>query len=304
MSAPETVERRSELQDFCPDKPILVVGTGTMGTLVAWATARSGTPVQAFDVIDGAALAARNRALAWSSSGEKALVEENFEVLSSLEEASENVQLAFENVYEDLEIKTDLLSTLGALLPANVYMGSNTSSLTCSPLAQASGRPDRFFNLNFTDPRASKLVELMGCPQTADQTLDFARAWAKQIGMVPVTAAREQMGYCFNRLWRVVKKEVLRQIGEEYATPEDIDRAWMLSFGTEYGPCGLMDSINLATVLRVEQQYFLESGDESDRPPRFLEDMVADGKRGVSSGAGFYNYPDPVYRQKDWLTRS
>jgi len=286
---------------FNPNKPILIVGTGVMGSLVAWATARTGIPVHAFDAQPGKAMTALKQALTWSEGEERSLVERNFQVFESLDKAVKSVQMAFENVFEDVDVKRELLEKLGALLSRETYMGSNTSSLVCSKLAASSGRPDRFFNMNFTDPRTSRLVELMGCPETAVQSLVFARAWARHIGMVPITVNKEQMGYSFNRLWRVIKKEVLRQVAEGYAKPEDIDRAWMLSFDMSYGPCGLMDMVSLPTIAKVEQQYYLDSGDPTDCPPEFLEQMIEAGKHGVVSGEGFYRYPDPAYRKPGWL---
>lgn len=103
-------------------------------------------------------------------------------------------------------------------LPDDAYIGSNTSSLLCSPLAEASGRADRFFCLNFNDPRHSKLVELMGCELTAAATLSFAA-----------------------------------------------------------------------------------SGDERDKPPQFLVDMVERGETGTQAGKGFHQYPNPRFSQADFL---
>ena len=289
---------------FDSGRPVLIIGTGVMGSLVAWACARSGIPVHAFDAEAGRAQAALDECLGWSPEDEQRVVKTNFQVFDNLEQASSGVQLAFENTYEDLAVKTEILGRVARLLPPHVFMGSNASSLPCSPLAEASGRPDRFFNLNFTDPRISRLVELMGCPATSPETIVFAKQWARHLGMIPLHVTREQMGYSFNRIWRVIKKEVLRQIAEGYATAENIDRAWMLSFGTDSGPCGMMDSISLPTVKKVEQQYYLDSGEEGDKPPEFLTQMIDQGSWGVASGQGFYRYPNPAYRQPGWLEDS
>ena len=78
----------------------------------------------------------------------------------------------------------------------------------------------------------------------------------------------------------------------------------MLSFGTDSGPCGMMDSISLPTVKKVEQQYYLDSGEEGDKPPEFLTRMIDQGSWGVASGQGFYQYPNPAYRQPGWLEDS
>ena len=63
----------------------------------------------------------------------------------------------------------------------------------------------------------------------------------------------------------------------------------------------LLDIIGLDVVRDIEAQYYLDSGEERDRPPGLLDDMIARGKLGVKSGQGFYTYPDPAYEHKEWL---
>ncbi|MFO1068390.1 MAG: 3-hydroxyacyl-CoA dehydrogenase family protein [Geminicoccaceae bacterium] len=291
----------SDQQPFDPARPVAIVGTGTMGTKVAWACARAGLPTRLVDSLPGRAAEARERAIGWSDGEEKARVAAHLVACDSLAAAVDGVQLAFENVPEKLALKEAVLAEVGALAPAGARMGSNASSITCTPLARASGRPALFFNMNFTDPRTDRLTELMVSPLTAPATRDFALAWARHLGMIPIECRKEQLGYSFNRLWRAIKQEVLRQIEEGYATPESIDRAWMLTFGTPIGPCGIMDEIGLGTVLSIEKVYHAESGQERDRPPAFLERMVAEGRLGVATGRGFYEHPDPAWRRAGFL---
>jgi 3-hydroxybutyryl-CoA dehydrogenase len=281
--------------------PIAVIGMGVMGAKVAWATARTGIPVGAFDVSDSVLSAAMTRVREWSSAAELAVVERNLGVTPRLEEALAGAQLAFENVPEDLDLKRRVLAEVEQKLDPEAYLGTNTSSLLCSEMAAALTRPERFFALNWSDPRFMRLTELMGNPATAPETIAFARAWARAIGMIPLLTRREQMGYSFNRLWRVIKKEVLRQIAEGYTTPHDIDRAWMLAFGTDFGPCGLMDQVGMHSIRKIELAYFHASGDPTDRPPEFLDRMITENELGESTGKGFYSYPDPEYRHADFL---
>lgn len=286
---------------FDPARPVTIVGAGVMGTKVAWACARAGLETRFFDIEPGKAVRSRDRALGWSEGAEQKAVRQNLIAVDDSVVALDGSQLVFENVPEKLDLKRSVLADLSAGVPASAYVGSNASSLLCSPLAEACARPARFFCLNFTDPRSQRLVELMGCKLTDVGTFGFARRWSRHIGMVPVQVRKEQLGYSFNRLWRVIKKEVLRQIAEGYASPEDIDRAWMLTFGTRYGPCGLMDEIGLHSVRNVERVYYAHSGDEADRPPEFLEKMIAQNLLGEITGQGFYSYPDPEFGRSGFL---
>ena len=163
-------ETNPALPVFDPAAPVANIGMGVMGTKVAWACARAALPTRVFDIDAGKAKASRELALTWSAGAERETVACSMVVAETLPEALDGAQLAFENVPENWELKRKVLREIGGLLPEAAYMGTNASSLTCSPLAQASGRPDRFFNLNFTDPRTSKLVELMTCSVTAPAT--------------------------------------------------------------------------------------------------------------------------------------
>jgi 3-hydroxyacyl-CoA dehydrogenase len=286
---------------FDPNLPVAIIGAGVMGTKVAWACARADLPTRLFDSVPGKAAASVQTAVAWSAGDERRRILHRLVPVGSLEAALDGVQLAFENVPERLDLKEAVLAELGTKAPADAFIGSNASSLTPTPLAAASGRPARFFNLNFTDPRSDRLTELMTAADATPATRDFAKAWARHLGMIPIEVMKEQLGYSFNRLWRVIKQEVLRQIDEGYATPASIDRAWMLTFGTAMGSCGIMDEIGLHSVLAIERVYHAASGAARDRPPAFLERMVAAGRLGVVAGEGFYRHPDPAYRRAGFL---
>lgn len=288
-------------RSFDRGRPIAIIGAGVMGTKVAWASARAGIETRLFDTEAGKARDSIARAGTWGNDAIREAVGANLHAAEDLTTALADVQLVFENVPEKLALKQRVLAELSQLVGPDAFVGSNASSLLCSPLAEACQRPEDFFCLNFTDPRSQRLVELMGCTVTAAATIRFARAWARHIGMVPVQVQKEQMGYSFNRLWRVIKKEALRQIADGYSTPENIDRAWMLTFGTPYGPCGLMDEIGLHSVLNVERAYHDASLDDADRPPQFLIDMVARHDWGEITGRGFYDHPNPRYRQPGFL---
>jgi 3-hydroxybutyryl-CoA dehydrogenase len=170
-------------------------------------------------------------------------------------------------------------------------------------MADASGRPDRFLNANFGHLGHRK-VEVMGHAGTSATTRERVVAFLRGCGFVPVVLAREQFGYASNRLWRAIKKEVLRQLEAGIVTAETIDRAWMLDWHVPIGPCGVMDRIGLDVVRDIEQAYADHTGDPADRPPPLLEAMVAAGTLGVKSGSGFYRYPGPRYADPDFLEAS
>jgi len=284
------------------------IGTGIMGCNVAWACAVNGLETYLYDLSPEQVRQAIDKLNGWFLDG--SLTEEQANAASSrlhpcssLEEVVAHVDLAFESVYEDLEIKKKVHAELGRIAPPHVLIGSNTSSLLCTPLAEASGRPEKFFNMNFTDPHHDLLVEVMWNPKTSESTKRAAIQWARMLKMVPIVVKKEIMGYVFNRIWRAVKREALYVVDIGAAGHEDIDRAWMLAFGTPYGPFGLMDLVGLDSIQAVETRYFEASGDPRDRPPQILRTMVGEGHLGVKTGQGFYKYPNPVYKQLGWLRK-
>jgi 3-hydroxybutyryl-CoA dehydrogenase len=146
-----------------------------------------------------------------------------------------------------------------------------------------------------------QLVEVMWNPKTSEETQRAAIRFARDIRMVPVVTRKEIMGYAFNRIWRAIKKEALFLVEGGHSDPESIDRAWMLIFGTPYGPFGLMDRIGLDTVQKIEMRYFDASEDPRDKPPGVLNQRVEQGQLGEKTGIGFYKWPDPAFRQPGWL---
>ena len=288
-------------------KKMAKIGTGVMGTNVAWGCAINGIEVYLYDENPETLQRSVKTLNSWffdgSMSETKAkAASARLHLCTSLEEALEDVDLAFESVYEELDIKKDVHEKIGRIAAPHVLQGSNAAALLCSPMAEASGRPEKFFNMNFTDPHSGEeLVELMWNPKTDESTKAAAIGFAEKIKMVPIICNKEQMGYAFNRIWRCIKKEALRAADAGVASPEDIDRAWMLIFGTPHGPFGLMDRIGLDNIQKVENKYFDASGDPADAAPKMLNDMVSAGNLGDKSGKGFYEWPNPAFKQPEWL---
>ena len=211
------------------------------------------------------------------------------------------MDLVIETVPENLEIKRQVFGEIDRFASPQALIATNSSSLPCSRIADATRRPEKVFNINFADPTQDFEVEVMKGDQSATETLIAAERFCRSLKMVPIVTLKEIMGFSFNRIWRAIKREALHLVDGGYSSYEDIDRAWMLVFGTPYGPFGLMDMIGLDVVRDIEMQYYLDSGDESDKPPKLLDDLISQGSLGVKSGQGFYSYPDPDYKNKAWL---
>ena len=288
-----------------------IVGAGTMGARIACQCVLCGKEVYLYDVAPQALDRAAEQIRGWlarqaadratretgEATAKKAL--SRLHPCASLEECVANVELVLENVPENLELKRQVFAEIDRLAPPHVIIGTNSSSIPPSRIASATNRPDKFYNANFSTPA----VEVMGHAGTNEETLAAVEAFLTSIEMVPLRVKREIMGYALNRTWRAVKRETLHLVAGGYVDFEDLDRGWMLNFGSPWGPFGLMDIIGLDVVRDIEMQYYLDSGDERDRPPAFLDEWIAQRRLDVKSGHGFYTHPDPEYERPGWLRK-
>lgn len=146
------------------------------------------------------------------------------------------------------------------------------------------------------------MVELMGSGSTRPEVMEAVARFGRSLGLVVAVVRGDSKGFIINRVWRAVKRESLRVVDEGHADPADVDRLWMLFFGTPYGPFGIMDMVGLDVVSDIETSYQNVATDPEDRPSGVLGRKLAAGDLGEKSGRGFYSHPDPEYVREGWLT--
>ncbi len=155
-------------------------------------------------------------------------------ISSTLKECVTGVDLAIETVTENVEIKRQVFAEIDKYAAPDALIGSNTSSIPSSMMADATKRPEKVFDFNWSKPDDLK-VEVMGNPQTSSRTIESVLKFVRDLGLIPILVKKEILGYATNRVWRAVKKEVLSLLDKGHITPEDMDRAWMLDWGTDIG---------------------------------------------------------------------
>jgi 3-hydroxybutyryl-CoA dehydrogenase len=295
-------------------KRVAVIGAGNQGPKIACRCVANGLSGSLFDILPEVLEKAMDQIKGWLenlAAGGELSPEEAGQALArvrpaaTLAEAVAGADLVIETVPEKLSLKRRVFTELNDLVGPETLLATNSSSLPCSRLADLLTRPENLFNINFSNPQEPHdlLVEMMKGPRTARETILAGERFVRSLGMVPVVTLKEIMGFSFNRTWRAIKREVLHLADQGYTDPQDLDRAWMLEFGSPWGPFGLMDIIGLDTVRDIENQYFKDSGEERDRPPALLEGMIDQGRCGVKTGQGFYTYPDPDYKKPGWLKK-
>lgn len=292
-------------------KNVAIIGTGTLGTQIAMVAVAAGYQVKTFDAVEGAlnknltdlknTLQSKSATpfIPFKEWGDLAAKIGQF---NKLEPAVADADLVIEAVNEDLELKKKVFAELGRLTPSHAILTTNSSSLPVSRVEESSGRPERCLNLHFSRPlEGMHHVDLMGGSSTSQEIMDLGDAFLRSLGCLPLRVNREMLGFCFNRVWRAVKKEVLHMWAGGAVDLRDIDRGWMIFTGMKEGPFGFMDQIGLDVVHDIEMVYYNHSQDPGDHPPKALKDKIERGEMGVKSGKGFYSYPDPEYLDPAFL---
>jgi 3-hydroxybutyryl-CoA dehydrogenase len=206
----------------------------------------------------------------------------------SLLEALKDADLVIESIPENLELKKKVFAEIDKAAAEHVIIATNSSSIPVSRIEAAVGRKDKVLNLHFYP--TVKIVDLMRGSETSDETLENVKKWVESIECLPVVAKKESVGLIFNRVYIAINRECLDLWAGDYASVEDLDKAWNVFSGMPLGPFALMDWIGLDVVVDVSMSIYRLTGDPMDKPPQKLIDKVKRGELGRKSGKGFYTY--------------
>jgi len=297
-----------------PFQKVAVVGAGTLGAQIALLAANAGYSVNVFDQQPEAfdAMIQKLQADLKAKQVTPFIEFDQWDVcrrqvqqFEKFDAAIEAADLVIEAVPENLELKCEVFRQLGEIAPPEAVLATNSSSIPVSHLEQSSGRPERCLNLHFYMAlQGMNMADVMGGTRTLPEVMEKGISWVRSLGCIPLTVKKELLGFCFNRVWRAVKREVLYMWANDFVDFRDVDRAWMKFTGREDrpGPFGLMDNVGLDVIYDIEMVYYRNSNDPKDHPPEALKQKIDRGELGVKSGRGFYTYPDPEYLQNDFLS--
>jgi 3-hydroxybutyryl-CoA dehydrogenase len=266
---------------------VVVIGAGTMGRGIAAAALGAGYPTAVVDV-DRDALAALGRD------------HPDLELHTQLEAAVGDASVVIEAVPEVLDLKRDVFARLRRAAPAGALLASNTSTMSVSRLAEACGSSPRVIGMHFFNPvHRMALVEVVVGAATSEQTVQEALALAERLGKDPIVV-RDVPGFVTSRLGLALGNEAMRLVEEGVATAADVDKAMRLGYRHPMGPLELADLVGLDARLNNVRSMYEQTGLEHYRPPAILERLVAEGRVGRKSRAGFYDYDDEG-RKSDFI---
>ena len=280
---------------------VAVIGAGTMGLGVAECFAAAGievrltdaTPEMTREAKERLVQRARGHAEAGLLSAEAARRAEAVEPADSAPEASSDAGLVFEAVFEDLDLKHEILAACSKAAPPDAVIVSNTSSLPIDDLAGA-GTPGEVSRGALVQP-ARMDAWRRGHPAAATdpEVVERVVRFLKDIGKRPAIVG-DGPGFVANRIQNALFLEALRCVEEGLASPQEVDEVVRSCFGFRlpfFGPFQIADMAGLDVYVSVLET--LEEGlGERFEVPGVLRDLVERGRTGTKSGAGFLEYSD------------
>ena len=208
----------------------------------------------------------------------------------SLEEAVRNVDLVVEAVPENLDLKRRIFGKLDGVAPEGAILASNTSSLSITEMAAATGRPGKVVGLHFFNPPVlMALVEVIRGDGTSDDTVDSMVDLVERLGKTPVVVRKDVRGFIVNRVLGTVLNEAFWVVHRGEATMEEVDAAVKYKAGFPMGAFELADVIGL-DVMHDVTKVLEEAYGEVVKACPSLEELVRDGNLGQKTGRGFYDW--------------
>jgi 3-hydroxybutyryl-CoA dehydrogenase len=278
---------------------ITVIGGGTMGNGIAHVVAMHNITVHLVEVrtdLLDKAMATIDKNLARMVAKQKITAEEHQQTLSrihpttDLAKAASDSQLVIEAVTESLEVKKQLFRLADQYAPAEAILASNTSSISITKLAAATGRAERVIGMHFFNPvPVMKLVEIVRGMDTSDEVYAEIESLTRALGKEPVSV-NDYPGFVSNRVLMPMINEAIYCVYEGVASPEGVDSVMKLGMAHPMGPLRLADFIGLDVCLAIMNVLYEGFRDPKYRPCPLLVKMVDAGRLGDKTGQGFYSY--------------
>jgi 3-hydroxybutyryl-CoA dehydrogenase len=225
------------------------------------------------------------------SDADKQATLSNISITTALADLADT-DVVVEAATENEALKLDIFRQLDNLCKPEAILASNTSSISLTRIAGATGRADKVVGMHFMNPvPMMALVEVIRALQTSDEVYRQIHELSEFIGKVPVEA-KDSPGFVANRILIPMINEAAYVYYEGLASAAGIDEIMKLGMAHPMGPLELADLIGLDTCYAVIKVLHDGFGDSKYRPCPIWQQMVDAGYLGRKSGRGFYNYED------------
>ena len=279
-------------------KKISVIGSGTMGNGIAQTLALYEHDVVLYD-INLNNLENANKIISNSLSR---MVNKNLISTNQKERTIKNINptrefdkildsdLIIEAASENKDLKISLFEKIDNKCSPNTIIASNTSSISITKLAESTKRTDKVIGMHFMNPvPVMKLVEIINSKYTSKETTEKISSLSKKLEKIPLIV-NDSPGFISNRILIPMINEAIEALDQKVATVKNIDGIMKLGMGHPMGPLQLADLIGLDVCKSILDVMFEGFKDSKYKANRLLVKLVEDGKLGMKSGEGFYDY--------------
>ena len=281
-------------------KNVGVVGCGIMGSGIAQVCAQSGYNVIISEISDEVlnkglksidAILTRSVDKGRISPQDKESILARIEGTTNMDDFS-GCDLVIEAATEDLDIKKAIFTRLDKICPKHTILATNTSVLSVSDMAAATGRPDQVLGMHFSNPvPVMKILEMMKTIATSESTIEIGKQFCESVGKT-VVITKDLPGFISGRIFTPFILNAIRLVEADIAKPEDIDTLFRLGAGHPMGPLETLDLVGIDTVFHAANAIYDELKDPQYLPPQLMKKMVTMGWLGRKTGKGFYTYPE------------
>jgi 3-hydroxybutyryl-CoA dehydrogenase len=225
------------------------------------------------------------------------------EVVSSIEYTLDtasglaDADLVIESVPEELDVKHEVFQEIAAAAPADAVLASNTSGLPITEIAEGvPDHADRVVGCHWWyPPYLLPTVEVVRGEATSDETVERVESFLRSVDRKPVLVEKDVPGFVWNRIQMAIFRESLHIVEEGIASAEDVNMAIRDGYALRTAAIGPLETMDIAgldliqTVLGDLSPHLCDD----DEPSPLLEDRLSEGRDGIHSGAGFFEYDEP-----------
>ncbi|MDZ7266721.1 MAG: 3-hydroxyacyl-CoA dehydrogenase NAD-binding domain-containing protein [candidate division KSB1 bacterium] len=277
---------------------LAVIGAGTMGRGIAYASCLAGFATRLYDVAAEILHQAGTAILAdFRKAVDKKIITEEIaakgfarlQTTTDLALAAQDADFIIEAIPERIDLKLDLFARLDKLAPASAIFATNTSSLSITEMAGATQRPGQVVGMHFFNPvPVMKLVEIIRGLESSEAAIALTQEVAQQMGKETVSI-NESPGFITTRINALIGNEAFYLLQEGVASAREIDKALKLGLNHPMGPFELVDLVGLDVRLNI-LNFLHQTLGEKFRPCPLLVKYVKAGRLGKKVGRGVYEY--------------
>ena len=304
-SRPEGIEKYTA-------KKVGVIGAGMMGAAIAYVSAKAGIEVVLKDINIEAAEKGKNYSVKLEEkalSRGKTTQEKSDALLARITPTTDaadfkGVDLVIEAAFESVEVKHQVFQEIEDIVEPDAILGSNTSTLPITSLAEGVKRSEDFIGIHFFSPvDKMPLVEIIKGAKTSDAVLAKVIDYTLQIRKTPIVV-NDSRGFFTSRVIGTFINEAVAAVGE------GVEPAFIEQAGAQAGypapPLQLMDELTLTLPQKIRKETEKALANEGKPVPQHGSNAVVDkmvdelGRPGRSGGKGFYEYDENGKRVRIW----